>query len=219
MFEYVLGDLSSLIATHGLWIVALVIGLESTGVPLPGETILVTAAIYAGATGNLSLVGVIAAAVAGAVIGDSIAFWIGRSIGQRVLVRYGPRVGLTPDKIKLGQYLFLRYGGPVVFFGRFVAVLRVLAALLAGANRMPWPRFLLFNAAGGMVWATAFGCAAYFLGSRIHALTGPVGLAFLIVAAGLFVWLVVLIRKHEVKLRAEAERALPGPVVPTEAAR
>src|SRR3954451_10235775 len=104
MFEYVLGDLSSLIATHGLWIVALGIGLESRGVPLPGETILVTAAIYAGATGNLSLVGVIAAAVAGAMIGDSIAFWIGRSIGQRVLVRYGPRVGLTPDKIKLGQY-------------------------------------------------------------------------------------------------------------------
>ncbi|MGH1575105.1 DedA family protein [Methylobacterium sp. P31] len=214
MFESVLGDLSSLIAAHGLWIVALVIGLESMGVPLPGETVLVTASFYAGATGHLSLFGVIAAAIAGAVIGDSLAFWIGRSIGQRVLIRFGPRVGLTPSKIKLGRYVFLRYGGAVVFFGRFVAALRVLAALLAGAHWMHWPRFLLFNAAGGVVWAAAFACTAYLLGTRIHTLTGPVGLALLFVAVGLFIWLALLVRKHEVQLQAEAERVFPGPVGP-----
>ncbi|KAB1074607.1 DedA family protein [Methylobacterium planeticum] len=214
MFESVLGDLSALIAAHGLWIVALIVGLESMGVPLPGETILVTAAVYAGATGELSLSGVIAAAVAGAVVGDSIAFWIGRSVGPRLLIRYGPRLGLTPQKIKLGQYLFLRYGGMVVFFGRFVAVLRVLAALLAGANRMPWPKFLLFNAAGGLTWATAFGCAAYLLGARIHAVTGPAGLVVLVVAVGCLAWLSMLLRRHAAQLQSEAEAALPGPVAP-----
>src|SRR3978361_838083 len=104
MLEFVLGDLSGLIATHGLWIVALVIGLESMGLPLPGETCLVTASLYAGATGNLSLFAIIAAAVAGAVIGDSLGFWIGRSVGQRTLGRHGPRIGTHPPKVKLGRY-------------------------------------------------------------------------------------------------------------------
>jgi membrane protein DedA with SNARE-associated domain len=209
MLEFVLGDLSGLIAAHGLWIVALVIGLESMGLPLPGETCLVTAAIYAGATGNLSLVSVIAAATAGAVVGDSLGFWIGRSIGQRALIRHGSRIGITPEKIKLGRYLFLRHGGKVVFLGRFVAVLRVLAALLAGANRMAWPRFFLFNATGGLVWATVFACGAYFFGSRIEAVTGPVGITLLVLATGGLVWLVVLLRKHEARLLKEAERAFP----------
>ena len=101
MLEFVLGDLSVLIATHGLWIMAVVIGLESLGLPLPGETVLVTASGYAGAAGNLSLVAVIVAAVAGAVIGDSLGFWVGRSIGQRALIRHGPRIGITPEKIRM----------------------------------------------------------------------------------------------------------------------
>ena len=188
---------------------ALVIGLESMGLPLPGETCLVTAAIYAGATGNLSLVSVIAAGTAGAVIGDSLGFWIGRSIGQRALVRHGRRVGITPEKIKLGRYLFLRHGGKVVFLGRFVAVLRVLAALLAGANQMAWPRFFLFNATGGLVWATVFACGAYFFGSRIEAVTGPAGIILMVLAAAGLVWVVVLLRRHEARLMEEAERALP----------
>ena len=214
MLEFILGDLSGLIAMHGLWIVAVVIGLESMGLPLPGETVLVTASVYAGATGNLSLTGVIVAAVAGAVIGDSLGFWVGRSIGQRALVRHGPRIGITPEKIKLGRYLFLRHGGKVVFFGRFVAVLRVLAALLAGANHMAWPRFFLFNASGGLVWATVFACGAYFFGSRIEAVTGPIGFVLLVLAAAGLVWLIVLLRKHEARLLEEAERALPGPLLP-----
>jgi membrane protein DedA with SNARE-associated domain len=214
MLEFILGDLSGLIAMHGLWIVAVVIGLESMGLPLPGETVLVTASVYAGATGNLSLTGVIVAAVAGAVIGDSLGFWVGRSIGQRALVRHGPRIGITSEKIKLGRYLFLRHGGKVVFFGRFVAVLRVLAALLAGANHMSWPRFLLFNASGGLVWATVFACGAYFFGSRIEAVTGPIGFVLLVLAAAGLVWLIVLLRKHEARLLEEAERALPGPLLP-----
>lgn len=212
MLDFILGDLSGLIATHGLWIVALVIGLESMGLPLPGETCLVTAALYAGATGKLSLLAVIAAATAGAVIGDSVGFWIGRSVGQRTLIRHGPRVGITPAKIKLGRYLFLRHGGKVVFLGRFVAVLRVLAALLAGATHMAWPRFFLFNATGGLIWASVFACGAYFFGSRIEALTGPAGIVLMVATAAFLLWLVVLLRRHEARLLVEAEQALPGPL-------
>ncbi|MGH1575149.1 DedA family protein [Methylobacterium sp. P31] len=219
MLEFILGDLSDLIATHGLWIVALVIGLESMGLPLPGETCLVTASIYAGATGNLTLVSVIAAATAGAVIGDSLGFWTGRSVGQQTLIRHGPRIGLTPEKIKLGRYLFLRHGGKVVFLGRFVALLRVLAALLAGANQMAWLRFFLFNATGGLVWATVFACGAYFFGSRIEDLTGPAGIIVLALAAAGFIWLIMLMRKHEARWIEAAERAFPGQISPAKTKR
>jgi membrane protein DedA with SNARE-associated domain len=214
MLHQILGDLSGLIAQHGLWIVALVVGLESMGLPLPGETLLVTAAVYAGATGAFGLPEIVLAASCGAIVGDSIGFWIGRSLGQRLLIRYGPRIGLTPGRIKLGQYLFLRRGGTVVFFGRFVAVLRVLAALLAGATGMPWPRFLAFNAAGGILWATVFGVGGYVFGTRIEAVSGPVGMALLAAALGAGLWLFVTVRRNEAQLLREAERALPGPVVP-----
>ncbi|MGY2052905.1 DedA family protein [Methylobacterium sp. JK268] len=214
MLQHLLGDLSGLIAQHGLWIVALVVGLESMGLPLPGETLLVTAAVYAGATGAFGLTEIVLAASCGAILGDTGGFWIGRRLGQPLLIRYGPRVGLTHGRIKLGQYLFLRRGGTVVFFGRFVAVLRVLAALLAGATGMPWPRFLVFNAAGGILWASVFGVGGYVFGTRIEAVSGPVGLALLAAAIGLGLWLVVTVRRNEAQLLREAERALPGPVTP-----
>jgi len=156
--------------------------------------------------------GIIAAAVTGAVVGDNIGFWIGERVGSRLLVRLGPRLGITPAKIKLGQYLFMRHGGKVVFFGRFMAVLRALAAFLAGANRRPWPRFFVFNVAGGIVWATLYACAAYGLGTRVHALAGPVGLASLLLASAFLVWLFLFMRRHEARLEQEAERAIPGPL-------
>src|SRR5215211_3090453 len=165
MFTSALADIPALIAAYGYGLILVMVMLESLGLPLPGEATLITASIYAGATHDLTLVGIIAAAVSGAVIGDNIGFWIGERVGSRLLVRFGPRLGLTPAKIKLGQYLFMRHGGKVVFFGRFVAVLRALAAFLAGANRMPWPRFFAYNVAGGIIWATLYGCAAYALGT------------------------------------------------------
>ena len=109
----------------------------------------------------------------------------------------------------------MRHGGTVVFFGRFVAVLRVLAAFLAGANRMPWLRllrFFAFNVAGGIVWAMFYGCAAYALGTRVHAVAGPVGLASLLLAISFLVWLFGFMRRHEARLEQEAERAIPGPI-------
>ena len=100
----------------------------------------------------------------------------------------------------------------MVFFGRFVAVLRAWAAFLVGTNRMRWPRFLLFNAAGGLVWATLYGLGGYFLGDNIHRLVGPVGVVFLVLAVFLIIAGTVLVRRNEERLEDEAELALPGPL-------
>jgi membrane protein DedA with SNARE-associated domain len=203
---------SPLLAHAGYGAVMLAVGIESMGIPFPGETTLIAAAAYAGSTHKLNIVFVVAAAAAGAIIGDNIGFWIGREIGLRLLIRYGKYIRMTERRIKLGQYLFQRYGGTVVFFGRFVAVLRALAAFLAGTNRMTWPRFLVFNAAGGIVWAGVYGFGAYALGTQIHRLAGPVGAALGVVALVLIVCGFVFLRRHEHQLEDEAERALPGPI-------
>ena len=203
---------SPLLAHAGYGAVMLAVGIESMGIPFPGETTLIAAAAYAGSTHKLNIVFVVAAAAAGAIIGDNIGFWIGREIGLRLLIRYGKYIRMTERRIKLGQYLFQRYGGTVVFFGRFVAVLRALAAFLAGTNRMTWPRFLVFNAAGGIVWAGVYGFGAYALGTQIHRLAGPVGAALGAVALVLIVCGFVFLRRHEHQLEDEAERALPGPI-------
>jgi membrane protein DedA with SNARE-associated domain len=134
-------DLTHLLMTFGYLAVLVLVGLESTGIPLPGETMLLTAAIYAGTTHRLRIALVIAAAAIGAILGDNLGWWIRREGGYRLLRRYGRYVRLDTRRLKLGQYLFQRYGGQVVFFGRFVAVLRTFAAFLAGANQMPWRRF------------------------------------------------------------------------------
>ena len=208
-------DLSSLIAEHGYWVVGVVVGLESMGIPVPGETTLVAAAIYSGTTHTLSIALVIAAATIGAIAGDNLGFVIGRRYGHPLLVRYGGLAGISQPRIKLGQYLFARHGGKVVFFGRFVAVLRALAALLAGTSRMRWWRFLFFNAAGGAVWAGAYGLAAFALGEQFNRLRGTLAYVGL-PAAGLAVLaLLWFVRRHEARLQAEAERALPGPLQET----
>lgn len=182
------------------------------GVPLPGETMLIAAATFAGATNSLRLDLVIGAAACGAIVGDSLGFWLGRGIGFRLLARYGRYIGVSEARLKLGQLLFLRHGGKVVFFGRFFAVLRALAAFLAGTNRMHWPRFLAFNAMGGIIWATIFGLGAYGFGTSIHLITGPIGIGLLVLGTigaliGFF-----FARHHEQRLTEEAERIFPGPL-------
>jgi membrane protein DedA with SNARE-associated domain len=162
MFHIATSDLMHLLSTYGYWAVLVFVAIESTGIPFPGETMLLVAAIYAGTTHQLSLPLVIAAAATGAILGDNLGFWVGREGGYRLLRRYGRFLRLDERKLKLGLYLFMRHGGKVVFFGRFVALLRMWAALLAGTNRMGWKRFLLFNAASGMVWATLYGAGAIF---------------------------------------------------------
>ena len=212
MLHFATSDLSHLLSTYGYWAVLVFVAIESTGIPFPGETMLLAAAIYAGTTHHLALPFVIAAAAAGAILGDNIGFWVGREGGYRLLKRYGKYIRMDERKLKLGQYLFKKHGAKVVFFGRFVAVLRAWAAFLAGTNRMPWGRFLIFNAAGGILWAILYGIGGYLLGNNVHRLTGPVGIAFVVVAALLIIAGFVYMRRNEKRLEDEAERDMPGPL-------
>ncbi len=202
-----LTHIQPLVAQHGYWVVFLIVMLESTGVPLPGETGLILASAYAGATGELDLSLVIACAAAGAIIGGNIGFWVGRRWGTKYLLRYGKFIHLPEERLKLGQYLFEKHGGKIVFFGRFFAFLRVLAALLAGANKYRWPPFLFFNAAGGIVWALVFGIGAFVFGDSIRRVSGPLGVITLggVVAGAIAV--VYIVRREERKLEKKLKRS------------
>ena len=198
-------DIHDLIARYGYGLVSGVICLESMGIPLPGESLMIATALYAAATGNISIGWVVLAAALGAIVGDNLGFMIGRRAGPPVLERYGPRIGLTLPRQRLGQFLFLRHGGKVVFLGRFVAFLRTFAAVLAGANRMPWGRFLVWNALGGTFWTCLYGFGAYLLGNQVHRLVGPFGIITGVIAAGVVIWGVLFVRRHEHRLMHQAE--------------
>lgn len=209
-------DVQPLIVRHGYAAVFLVVMLEGAGSPLPGESALVLAAAYAGATGHLDIAIVIAAATAGAVIGGSCGFWFGRILGASFVERYGAYFGLSPKRLALGRYLFEHHGGKIVFFGRFVAILRVLAALLAGVNKYDWRSFLVFNAAGAMAWALIMGLGGYLFGDAMRRLSGALGIVGLAVAIGavlaFWLWFRRQERRMEEKLAAvvlhEKEREL-----------
>jgi membrane protein DedA with SNARE-associated domain len=198
-----LAKIEPLVAQHGYWVVFLIVMLESAGVPLPGETVLILASGYAGATGHLMLGLVIACAAAGAIIGDNIGFWVGRTYGAKFLLRYGKFVHLSKKRLKLGQYLFKRHGAKIVFFGRFVAFLRVFAALLAGVNRYHWPQFLFFNAAGGIIWALVIGIGAFLFGDSIHWISGPLGVIALVGAVAGVIAFMYIVRRGEKKMEAK----------------
>jgi len=200
--------LISLIPTYGPWIIFGIVALESAGVPLPGETILVAAALLAATTGQISIVVVVLASAAGAIVGDGIGYMVGRRIGLPFLHKYGHYIHLDGNRLLIGRYLFLRFGSAVVFFGRFVAVLRMFAALLAGANSMPAGRFFFFNITGGVCWACLFGFGAYAVGAEIYTISGTLS----VISLGLFIAtgfaLSIFMRRNEVTLRRRAELAL-----------
>lgn len=204
--------LNQLIVNYGYVAIAVVIGIESMGIPLPGETILVLASMYAAHNPGLNIWLVALSAMAGAIIGDNAGYWIGYRFGFPLLKRFGPRFGVPEKRAKVGQYLFLRYGFLVVFLGRFIALLRILAAFLAGVNRMHWPLFLIANAAGGVLWALVFAFGGYYLGNIVFQLNGVIGPLLLAGAAISFVIFGLLIRRYEQHLVEAAERALPGPI-------
>ncbi len=207
--------LDHLLAHYGYGLVGVVVMLESMGAPLPGESLLIGTALYCAATHRLEIGWVIAIAIAGAIMGDNFGYLIGRSLGFRLLARWGRHVGLSDERLTLGRYLFRRHGGKVVFFGRFIAILRTFAALLAGANRMPWPSFLLYNALGGIGWAGGYSLAAYLLGSQMERISGPLGLGLGIIAVVVVGSAFVFLKRNEKRLTGDALAAarkepLPG---------
>jgi undecaprenyl-diphosphatase len=176
--------LTDLFARYGYFVVFFGVLLENAGVPVPGETILLAGAALA-RFGHLALPDVIIVAVAGAVLGDNIGFFIGRR-GGRVLLERGRMFGLTAARLAQFDAFFARHGAKTVFIARFVTGLRVVGAILAGASTLPWGRFLLFNFAGAVAWASTFGTVGYALGyswETIERWIGHLGLALLLVLA------------------------------------
>jgi membrane protein DedA with SNARE-associated domain len=201
-----------LIHEYGLVTVAAIVGLECVGIPVPGETALLAAAIYAGTKHDLNIVEVIMTAAGAAIVGRMIGYVIGREFGYWLLLRYGNYVRMTQSRIKLGQYLFLRHGGKIVFIAQFIPVLRTFAGLFAGANVMPWRNFLVANTVGSISWAITYGYAAYALGREFERLEGPLVIFFLIATVVAFIVGGIFVHRHEAQLSAEAERAMPGPL-------
>jgi membrane protein DedA with SNARE-associated domain len=196
----------------GYLAVVVFVGLESVGIPLPGESILIAASLYAGSTHRLNIVAVTAVAAVAAIAGDNVGYAIGRRGGTRLLARYGRYVRLTESRLAVGRYLFRRHGGKVVFFGRFIGVLRTYAAFLAGANGMPWRGFMAANAAGGLIWAVLCAVGAYLLGNAAAGVGTLVTVLGIGVTAALTIVTAVFTHRSFPKLeaRARAEATAPG---------
>jgi membrane protein DedA with SNARE-associated domain len=205
-------SINHLVSSYGYWAVFALVGLESLGIPLPGETILIVASTVAGKYHHLNVWGIFAASSAGAVIGDNIGYWIGDKGGYPLLRRYGKYVRLDEGKVKVGRYIFDRHGGKVVFFGRFVSVLRTYAAFLAGTNRMRWRAFVVFNAAGGVVWSGIYTFAAYYAGTGLRHSSGKIDIVVAVAAAVALVAAFLFVRHHGGKLQERAEAAYPEPL-------
>ena len=157
-------NLEDLLNTWGYGVVFAAMVLESAGLPLPGETVTLLGG-YAAGSGHLNLAGVIAAASSGAMVGDSIGYWVGRRAGWPLLLRVGRLLRQSPEQMEMLRIRFLNHAGKSVLLGRFVAVLRVVAGPMAGAVGMPYGRFLLCNCTGAVLWATTMVSLAW-LGGR-----------------------------------------------------
>ena len=176
---------------HGLVLLFLAVAIESAGIPVPGETALIAAAVLA-RQGHYSLFWVMETAAAGAIVGDNAGYWLGRLGGRRLLNRWSITRRHAEKVLPPAERFFEKHGAKTVFFGRFVALLRVTSAWLAGISHMPWWRFLLWNAAGGIVWAAGVAILAYEAGKAVADAVERYGLyavgALLVVAiVGFFV--------------------------------
>jgi membrane protein DedA with SNARE-associated domain len=189
------------VAVLAYLVVGLVIGIESMGVPLPGETTLIAAALLA-SQGDLNVAIVIAAAATGAIIGDSVGYFIGRKAGRGLFDRLGRRFKhFSGDRIVRAEKYFHKYGVWTVFFGRFVALLRIFAGPMAGTLRMPYPQFLAANAAGGIAWSTTIGIVAFNIGDNADRIFGQLSVWALVViavaAVGAYAVVKLRRRRHE----------------------
>ena len=204
--------LDHLLHLYGYAAVFAFVGIESLGVPFPGETMVIAAALYAGTTHHLAVVPLFLCAAAGAFVGDNIGYGIGYLVGFTVLERFGPKVRLDEAKLKVGKLLFDRWGPAVVFFGRFVSILRTYAAFLAGTTHMRYRLFLPFNLAGGLLWSALYAFGFYYAGNSLKGLSHTLDIVLGSVAGLGVVALVVWLRRRERSLEQEAARRYPGPL-------
>jgi membrane protein DedA with SNARE-associated domain len=198
-----LASLAPVLDHYGYFAVGGFIALEDFGVPVPGETILIAAAVYAG-TGRLNIFLVALAAVLAAIVGDNIGYAIGFFGGRALVLRFGRYVHLTSERLDKAEAFFARYGGVVVAGARFIEGLRQANGIVAGISRMAWPRFLAFNALGAVLWVSVWTSVGYLAGSHITTIYNTVTRYSLYVLIGLAVGVAALITRHVVVRRRRA---------------
>jgi len=192
MTQSILDFLRDAVVHYGYWAVATALLLENTGIPVPGETILLLASFLAYSQHELQLQWIIVIATAAATLGDNLGFTLGFYGGRRLLERYQSFFRIQKDTLEKGERLFAHYGAVTVFFARFVFGMRIIAGPMAGVLRMPWRRFLIFNFLGALVWVTVISGAGYLFGRHWEHLEQNVKRFDLVAAVCLVLILVLL---------------------------
>ena len=209
-----MANLPELVREFGYPSIGLGVLVVSAGFPIPVGEVLVAAAIYASQTHRLDIRLLVLIASAGATAGGAVGFGIGYWGGARLLERYGRFVGFGAARVRLGQFLFRKHGGKIVFLIRFMPVLAPFGGVLAGMNKMPWARFLVFDALGGVAWSAVMALGPYFFGEAFSAVGRPVGIAGILAIVALAVVGARRLKRHEAALQAQADAE--APVLPTE---
>ena len=204
-----MSNLPELLREFGYPAIGVGVLVVSAGFPIPVGELLVAAAIYASQTHRLDIRLLLLIASTGATVGGAVGYGIGYWGGARLLERYGRFVGLGPARVRLGQFLFRRHGGKIVFFIRFMPLLAPFGGVLAGMNRMPWRRFLVFDILGGVAWAAVMALGPYLFGEAFSAVGRPVGIAGILALVVLAVFGARRMKRYEAKLQAEADAESP----------
>jgi membrane protein DedA with SNARE-associated domain len=197
----------TLFREHGLLVVFIPVFLETAGVPLPGETILLLAGVAA-STGDLQLVPAIVVASIAAILGDNVGYAVGRYGGRRLVVRLA-HFGRVDQSLGWGERFFERHGGKTVFMARWIAGLRIFGAWIAGMVHMPWRKFALWNALGGITWATSVILAGYLFAKSLGRIKEVFGVGGAVIAGVVAVVGVVALVRHERRTR-EADHEAGG---------
>lgn len=210
MLEPFLASIQHFLESYGplsYFIIAGIIFLENSGLPLPGETTLILAsALAAGDSAVLSFPLVLLAAVSGAILGDNMGYFIGRRYGRGLVLKYGSKLGLTQEKFDRAEIAFLKNSSWAVFIGRFIVLLRILAGPLAGITQMPYTKFVLFNSLGAICWATAIGTAAFIFGNAVAGFIEDIGIWGLVILVVAIVGFGVV--RHFLDERAERKTSV-----------
>jgi membrane protein DedA with SNARE-associated domain len=203
---------TELIDHYGYWAVFSFVAAESLGVPIPGETAVIAAGAYAGATHRLNPWLIFAVAAVAGIVGNVLGYFIGSKGGFALARRYGYKVGLDERKLKVGRYVLDRHGEKVVFLGRFVSILRTYVAFLAGTLHMHRLKFFAATVAGALVWSGVYTAVSYHAAATIKRLSGILDIALGLAAVAIVVIVLLLVRHQVAKLGDKAEAAYPGPL-------
>ena len=203
----ILGSLAPVLDHFGYLAVGGFLFLEDFGVPVPGETVLIAAAVYAGA-GRLNIVTIVLIAILASIVGDNVGYLIGKYGGRKLALRWGKYVFLTEERLEKAENFFTRHGGKVVTIARFIEGLRQANGIIAGITKMPWRKFMLFNALGAIIWCLTWSGVGYLAGNHITAIYEAINRYALYVLIAVVVLIGFLIVRRV--RRKRSERAAAG---------